>query len=105
MREDPTAEDILQAYVEGWQMGLKAVAIYRDNCKRSQPLSTKKDKKEEVAVVGPLQERRAVRRKLPDERQAITHKFSINEFEGYITVGLYENGQPGEIFMVMAKGR
>ena len=103
MPEDSTSEDILQAYVEGWQMGLKAVAIYRDNCKRSQPLSTKRDKKEEIAAVLPLQERRAVRRKLPDERQAITHKFSINEFEGYITVGLYEDGTPGEIFLVMAK--
>ena len=103
MPEESTSEDILQAYVEGWQMGLKAVAIYRDNCKRSQPLSTKKDKKEEAVAVVPLQERRAVRRKLPDERQSITHKFSINEFEGYITVGLYEDGTPGEIFLVMAK--
>ena len=103
MPEDSTSEDILQAYVEGWQMGLKAVAIYRDNCKRSQPLSTKRDKKEEIAAVLPLQERRAVRRKLADERQSITHKFSINEFEGYITVGLYEDGTPGEIFLVMAK--
>jgi ribonucleoside-diphosphate reductase alpha chain len=101
MPEESTSEDILQAYVEGWQMGLKAVAIYRDNCKRSQPLSTKKEKKEEAVV--PLQERRAVRRKLPDERHAITHKFSINEFEGYVTVGLYEDGTPGEIFLVMAK--
>jgi ribonucleoside-diphosphate reductase alpha chain len=101
MPEESTSEDILQAYVEGWQMGLKAVAIYRDGCKRSQPLSTKKDEVE-LAVV-PLQERRAVRRKLPDERHAITHKFSINEHEGYITVGLYEDGQPGEIFLVMAK--
>ncbi len=101
MPEESTSEDILQAYVEGWQMGLKAVAIYRDNCKRSQPLSTKKDKKEEAIV--PLQERRAVRRKLPDERHALTHKFSINEFEGYLTVGLYEDGTPGEIFLVMAK--
>ena len=101
MPEDSTSEDIMQAYIEGWQMGLKAVAIYRDNCKRSQPLSTKKD--EPAQAVIPLQERRAVRRKLPDERQAITHKFSINEFEGYITVGLYEDGQPGEIFLVMAK--
>jgi ribonucleoside-diphosphate reductase alpha chain len=101
MPEESTSEDIMQAYVEGWQMGLKAVAIYRDNCKRSQPLSTKKEKKEEAIV--PLYERRAVRRKLPDERQAITHKFSINEFEGYLTVGLYEDGQPGEIFLVMAK--
>ncbi|HSG40732.1 MAG TPA: vitamin B12-dependent ribonucleotide reductase, partial [Thermoanaerobaculia bacterium] len=104
MPEDSTPEDIMQAYIEGWQMGLKAVAIYRDNCKRSQPLSTKKDKKEEPAqAVVPLQERRAVRRKLPDERQAITHKFSINDHEGYLTVGLYEDGTPGEIFLVMAK--
>ncbi|MFL6195748.1 MAG: vitamin B12-dependent ribonucleotide reductase [Thermoanaerobaculia bacterium] len=103
MPEDSTSEDILQAYVEGWQMGLKAVAIYRDNCKRSQPLSTKKDKMEEAVAVVPLQERRAVRRKLSDERQSITHKFSVNGHEGYITVGLYEDGTPGEIFLVMAK--
>ncbi|MFP5285220.1 MAG: vitamin B12-dependent ribonucleotide reductase, partial [Thermoanaerobaculia bacterium] len=104
MPEESTPDDILQAYVEGWQMGLKAVAIYRDNCKRSQPLSTKKAEKEPAAVqVQPVQERRAVRRKLPDERRAITHKFSINEHEGYLTVGLYEDGQPGEIFLVMAK--
>ncbi len=101
MPEESTSEDILQAYVEGWQMGLKAVAIYRDGCKRSQPLSTKRD--EPVQAVQVIQERRAVRRKLPDERRAITHKFSINEHEGYLTVGLYEDGQPGEIFLVMAK--
>jgi ribonucleoside-diphosphate reductase alpha chain len=107
MPENSTPEEILQAYVEGWRMGLKAIAIYRDNCKRSQPLSTKKDKEKEklqaVAPVVPLAERRAVRRKLPDERRAITHKFSINEHEGYLTVGLYEDGTPGEIFLVMAK--
>src|SRR6185369_8800064 len=108
MPEDSTPEDIMQAYIEGWQMGLKAIAIYRDNCKRSQPLSTKK--KDEPAALQtaqapatPMAERRAVRRKLPDERRAITHKFSINEHEGYLTVGLYEDGQPGEIFLVMAK--
>jgi ribonucleoside-diphosphate reductase alpha chain len=152
MPEDSTPDDILQAYLEGWQLGLKAVAIYRDGCKRSQPLSTRKDstptlggptgpggpggptaaaKPEGAAkpaggaaqpvpaltVAAPaqtapapqpahaaaLQERRAVRRKLSDERRAITHKFSINEHEGYITVGLYDDGQPGEIFLVMAK--
>ncbi|HYG65558.1 MAG TPA: vitamin B12-dependent ribonucleotide reductase, partial [Thermoanaerobaculia bacterium] len=116
MPEESTPDEIMQAYIEGWQMGLKAVAIYRDNCKRSQPLSTKKEKGEEkvaaqaVQVVQavtqaqvPLQERRAVRRKLPDERRAITHKFSINEHEGYLTVGLYDDGMPGEIFLVMAK--
>jgi ribonucleoside-diphosphate reductase alpha chain len=110
MPEESTADDIMQAYIEGWQMGLKAVAIYRDNCKRSQPLSTKKDSSasagnaaQALLAAVPIQERRAVRRKLPDERQAITHKFSINEHEGYLTVGLYEDGQPGEIFLVMAK--
>src|SRR5262245_34886339 len=78
--EDSTPDDIMQAYVEGWQMGLKAVAIYRDNCKRSQPLSTKKKDEPAVqtaAVAAPAVERRAVRRKLSDERRAITHKFSI----------------------------
>src|SRR4051812_28216000 len=103
MPEESTPEEILQAYVEGWQMGLKAIAIYRDNCKRSQPLSTKKDEQPAQAAVVPLQERRAVRRKLSDERRAITHKFSINDHEGYLTVGLYDDGQPGEIFLVMAK--
>jgi ribonucleoside-diphosphate reductase alpha chain len=103
MPEETTPEEILQAYVEGWQMGLKAIAIYRDNCKRSQPLSTKKDEQPAPAVQVPLQERRAVRRKLSDERRAITHKFSINDHEGYLTVGLYDDGQPGEIFLVMAK--
>ncbi|HEX7180642.1 MAG TPA: vitamin B12-dependent ribonucleotide reductase [Thermoanaerobaculia bacterium] len=105
MPEESTPEDIMQAYIEGWQMGLKAIAIYRDNCKRSQPLSTKKEQpaQQTQALQVQVQERRAVRRKLPDERRAITHKFSINEHEGYLTVGLYEDGQPGEIFLVMAK--
>jgi len=101
MPEDSTPDEIMRAYVEGWQMGLKAVAIYRDNSKRSQPLATRR--KDEPVVAVPVAERRALRRKLPDERRAITHKFSINEHEGYLTVGLYEDGQPGEIFLVMAK--
>ncbi len=100
--EESTVEDIMEAYVEGWRLGLKAVAIYRDNCKRSQPLSTKKEDFKEAAVAT-ISDRSAVRRKLADERRAITHKFSINDHEGYITVGLYEDGQPGEIFLVMAK--
>jgi ribonucleoside-diphosphate reductase alpha chain len=103
MPESSTPEEILEAYVEGWRMGLKAIAIYRDNCKRSQPLSTKKEKAQIQALAPTTTERRAVRKKLPDERRAITHKFSINEHEGYLTVGLYEDGQPGEIFLVMAK--
>ena len=115
MPEDSTVDEILEAYLEGWRLGLKAVAIYRDNCKRSQPLSTsiaamnstsasvvKKDAKLE-SYIAQAAEARARRRKLPDERRAITHKFSINEHEGYITAGLYEDGQPGEIFLVMAK--
>ncbi|HEX2254216.1 MAG TPA: vitamin B12-dependent ribonucleotide reductase [Thermoanaerobaculia bacterium] len=105
MPEDSTVEDISNAYVEGWKLGLKAVAIYRDGCKRSQPLSTTRDdgKGRGEAPVERAEERRAVRVKLPDERRAVTHKFSISEHEGYITVGLYDNGQPGEIFLTMAK--
>jgi ribonucleoside-diphosphate reductase alpha chain len=104
MPEDSTPDDIMQAYIEGWQMGLKAVAIYRDNSKRSQPLATKKEETAQPQVQpSQIIERRALRKKLSDERRAITHKFSINEHEGYLTVGLYEDGQPGEIFLVMAK--
>jgi len=100
MPEESTVDEIQQAYVEGWRMGLKAVAIYRDNCKRSQPLSTKR---ETVALPAVAAVPNAGRHKLPDERRALTHKFSVNGHEGYITVGLYEDGQPGEIFLVMAK--
>jgi ribonucleoside-diphosphate reductase alpha chain len=107
MPADSTPDDITDAYLESWRLGLKAVAVYRDGCKRSQPLSTSKDEKRDVAalpvVAMPLVEARPARRKLPDERQAITHKFSIAGHEGYITVGMYEDGKPGEIFLVMAK--
>jgi ribonucleoside-diphosphate reductase alpha chain len=94
-----TVEEIEQAYYEAWKLGLKAVAVYRDGCKRSQPLSTARDKVAEALGVAPA----AVRRKLPDERESITHKFSIGGHEGYITVGKYEDGSPGEIFITMAK--
>src|SRR5881227_400257 len=107
---DATVEDVQQAYMESWKLGLKCIAIYRDGCKRSQPLSTSldKDKKKEVAgrAQGALQpegEPKAVRRKLPDERKALTHKFDIGGHEGYLTVGLYEDGMPGELFVTMAK--
>jgi ribonucleoside-diphosphate reductase alpha chain len=99
MPEESTPEEVTEAYLEGWRMGLKAVAIYRDGCKRSQPLSTKRDEKKKAEDTEP----RAQRRKLPDERRAVTHKFSVSGHEGYITVGLYDDGQPGEIFLVMAK--
>ncbi|MGQ9633880.1 MAG: vitamin B12-dependent ribonucleotide reductase [Bryobacteraceae bacterium] len=104
MPEDSTVDDIMNAYLESWRLGLKAVAIYRDNSKRVQPLSSGATK--EAAKAAKVEEKvvyRPVRRKLPEERQAVTHKFSIAGHEGYITVGLYEDGQPGEIFITMAK--
>jgi len=99
MPTNATIEEIEQAYYEAWRLGLKAVAVYRDGCKRSQPLSTAREKVAEALNVTPT----AVRRKLPDERESITHKFSIGGHEGYITVGKYEDGSPGEIFITMAK--
>jgi ribonucleoside-diphosphate reductase alpha chain len=100
-----TVEDIQQAYIDSWRIGAKAVSIYRDGSKRTQPLNTSKAAimaagvltPEALAAAGPR------RHKLPDERNAITHKFDIAGHEGYITVGLYEDGMPGEIFLVMAK--
>jgi ribonucleoside-diphosphate reductase alpha chain len=95
-----SVDEIELAYHEAWKLGLKAVAVYRDGCKRSQPLSTGKDKEKLTDLGVPPT---AVRRKLPDERESITHKFSISGHEGYITVGKYEDGTPGEIFITMAK--
>jgi ribonucleoside-diphosphate reductase alpha chain len=98
--KEATIEEIEQAYIDSWRLGAKAVSIYRDGSKRTQPLNTSKDKV--TAAAAPVQEGPR-RRKLPDERNAITHKFDIAGHEGYITVGLYEDGLPGEIFIVMAK--
>jgi ribonucleoside-diphosphate reductase alpha chain len=98
---EATVEDIENVYLESWRLGLKCVSIYRDGCKRSQPLSTKKDG--DVATAAAPAEPQPVRRKLPDERHSITHKFDIQGHEGYITVGLYEDGTPGEIFLTMNK--
>jgi ribonucleoside-diphosphate reductase alpha chain len=95
---DATVEDVKQAYMAGWELGLKALAIYRDGSKRTQPLNAGEDKEGEDAA-----EVRPIRKKLEDERTAVTHKFVIAGHEGYLTVGLYENGQPGEIFLRMAK--
>ncbi len=97
MPTDVTPEDIANTYIEAWRLGLKAIAIYRDGCKRTQPLNTSIDSLTSQA------KQKAVRRRLPDEREAITHKFSIAGHEGYITVGLYEDGTPGEIFITMSK--
>ncbi|MBT5712547.1 vitamin B12-dependent ribonucleotide reductase, partial [Candidatus Poribacteria bacterium] len=91
-------EDILDVYVEAWRLGLKAIAVYRDGSKISQPLSASADEVEEAAAAN-----EPVRRRLPDERQSVTHKFSVGEHEGYITVGLYEDGKPGEMFLTMSK--
>ncbi|MDE1176099.1 MAG: vitamin B12-dependent ribonucleotide reductase [Edaphobacter sp.] len=150
---DATVDDIAEAYIESWRQGLKAVAIYRDGSKGSQPLNVsaedkKSEKKEAVTAsaagsieieeavaaaraaaqvrISSLEQQiktiteaatqnadaidaqsppRAVRHRLPAERASITHKFGLSGHEGYITVGLYPNGQPGEIFIRMAKGR
>ena len=96
----------MQAYIESWRLGVKAIAIYRDGSKRTQPLNTSKDAKAKAAAAEPAPAPavpQPVRRKLPEERQAITHKFDIQGHEGYLTVGLYEDGMPGELFLVMAK--
>jgi ribonucleoside-diphosphate reductase alpha chain len=100
MPTDATVEDVEKAYIDGWKMGLKALAIYRDGSKRSQPMATSMEKTtgEKVRIV-----ERPLRRKLPAERQALTHRFEVGGHEGYITVGLYEDGTPGEIFVKMAK--
>jgi ribonucleoside-diphosphate reductase alpha chain len=104
MPTDATPDEIANAYIESWRLGLKAVAVYRDGCKRSQPLSTSREEAKPLALSPrPEEAARPARRKLPDERHAITHKFQIAGHEGYITVGMYEDHTPGEIFLVMAK--
>ncbi len=125
MPQESTVEDIMQSYIEGWKLGLKAVAIYRDGSKRSQPLNTSKTNgltaqietaTKEIDTLNlrileleaEIQEMRKrsetpARHRLPDTRRAITHKFDIAGHEGYITVGLYEDGAPGELFITMAK--
>ena len=99
MPETVTVDEVAAAYQEAWSLGLKAIALYRNNCKRSQPLSAGRAKEEAVVAAAP----RPLRRRLPDERRSITHKFSIAGHEGYITAGMYEDGTPGEIFVTMAK--
>ncbi len=107
MPEASTAEEIAQVYIDGWKMGLKAIAVYRDNSKRSQPLNTKKEGGDEAKATDAAAEVKTVfkplRRRLPDERASITHKFNVGGHEGYLTIGLYEDGTPGEIFLRMAK--
>jgi ribonucleoside-diphosphate reductase alpha chain len=110
-----TVEDIMESYLQAWKLGIKAVAIYRDGCKQSQPLSaagskTANSTKDDARVAASHVEEedmnappRANRHKLQEERASITHKFKVGDHEGYITVGLYPNGEPGELFITMAK--
>ncbi len=95
---ESTPEDIAAAFLEGWKLGLKALAVYRDGSKESQPLSTRSQSEDGAQPVPPPR-----RERLPDTRHSITHKFSVNGHEGYITVGLYPDGRPGELFITMAK--
>src|SRR5690349_9332898 len=113
--EAASVEEIMDAYIQAWKLGLKAVAIYRDGCKKAQPLSAAGTKTAESSVKGSVSSvpsvseedlhapPRAVRHKLDDERMSITHKFNVGGHEGYITVGLYRDGSPGELFITMAK--
>jgi len=127
MPESATVDDIVNTYVEGWRLGLKSIAIYREGSKRSAPLNTRKTKDmgtvagidDAGPVVGALQKRileleqelatlrnqlnQPVRHRMPDTRSSMTHRFEIAGHEGYITVGLYEDGQPGELFITMSK--
>jgi ribonucleoside-diphosphate reductase alpha chain len=102
MPKATTPEEIAKAYIDGWKLGLKAIAIYRDGSKESQPLNTgteaDRQKDKDAALAG-----KPHRKRLPDTRQSLTHKFSISGHEGYITVGLFEDGRPGELFITMAK--
>ena len=106
MPNEATVDEIMQTYLEGWKLGLKALAIYRDGCKRSQPVNTGKKEEKTAAEVTPGgngSKARPLRRRMPTTRQSITHKFDISGHEGYLTVGLYDDGQPGELFITMAK--
>ncbi len=106
MPKEATVEDIIQAYLDGWKMGLKAVAIYRDGSKRTQPLNTSRtdikngDVKAPASATTPS---RPFRARMPATRRSITHKFEIAGHDGYMTVGLYDDGKPGELFITMAK--
>ncbi|OIO43062.1 intein-containing adenosylcobalamin-dependent ribonucleoside-diphosphate reductase [Candidatus Pacearchaeota archaeon CG10_big_fil_rev_8_21_14_0_10_35_219] len=100
MPESSSVDEIMDAYIYAWEQGLKAVAIYRENSKRSQPLNTKKTEGERVKVDNLIGKRQ---KDLPQTRKSITHRFDLAGHKGYLTVGLYDDGSPGEIFVTMAK--
>jgi ribonucleoside-diphosphate reductase alpha chain len=103
MPQDVTPADIADAYTWGWELGLKALAIYRDGSKQSQPLNTKSEGSKEADAAKEKEKPRPRRERLPDTRQSLTHKFNVAGHEGYINVGLYPDGRPGELFLTMAK--
>jgi ribonucleoside-diphosphate reductase alpha chain len=102
MPRETTPEDIARAYTDGWKLGLKALAIYRDGSKESQPLNTSSEGQKAAAAAAAIAAK-PKRERLPDTRQSITHKFNVAGHEGYITVGLFPDGRPGELFITMAK--
>jgi Ribonucleotide reductase, alpha subunit len=105
MPEEATVEDVMSLYVDAWKLGVKAIAIYRDNCKVAQPLSGKKDAGATTLLspvaAAPAQLRE--RKRLPEDRTEVGRKFRVGDYEGYIHVGLYEDGKPGDIFVDIAK--
>src|SRR5437762_759952 len=103
MPSDVTTQDIAEAYFWGWQLGLKALAIYRDGSKQSQPLNTKAEGAQARSASEGSAAPKPRRERLPDTRNSITHKFNVGGHEGYINVGLYPDGRPGELFITMAK--
>ena len=103
MPQDVTPADIADAYIWGWELDLKALAIYRDGSKQSQPLNTKSENSKEADAAKEKEKPRPKRERLPDTRNSLTHKFNVAGHEGYINVGLYPDGRPGELFLTMAK--
>jgi ribonucleoside-diphosphate reductase alpha chain len=102
--ETVTVDEVAQLFVESWKLGVKAIAIYRDNCKVAQPLSGKKDGDAQASLVAALPPAPLTqRRRLPDDREEVGRKFRVGDYEGYIHVGLYEDGTPGDIFVDIAK--
>jgi ribonucleoside-diphosphate reductase alpha chain len=99
MPNSATVEDIYNLYIDAWHMGLKSITVYRDGCKQSQPLNVMKSKVEEIIQSKEVK----IRRPLPDERKSITHKIEIAGFEGYLHVGMYDDGTPGEVFINASK--
>jgi ribonucleoside-diphosphate reductase alpha chain len=95
--EETTVDEVSGLLLDAWKLGVKAIAIYRDNCKVAQPLS----KKAEAAAPSPVQKQE--RRRLPDDRVEVGRKFRVGDYEGYIHVGLYDDGKPGDIFVDIAK--